>query len=144
MTKVSPVNFLSNSINISGNIYLSDLVSDKKLPGIILCQGFAATKEMLLPAYAEKFAEAGYVALTFDYRGFGESGGELGKLVPSLQIEDIKNAITYLLSLDNVDANRIGLWGTSYGGANAIVAASEDKRIVRHDALSDQSLRLRP
>lgn len=129
MIKVLPVNFLSNDINIAGNIYLPDLASDKKLPGIILCQGFAATKEMLLPAYAEKFAEAGYVALTFDYRGFGESGGELGKLVPSLQIEDIKNAVTYLSSLDNVDANRIGLWGTSYGGANAIVAASEDKRI---------------
>lgn len=129
MIKIQPVNFLSNNINISGNMYIPGLTNDEKLPGIILCQGFAGTKEMLLPAYAEKFAEAGYIALTFDYRGFGKSAGEPGRLVPSLQIEDAKNAITYLSSLDNIDANRIGLWGTSYGGANAIVVASENKRI---------------
>jgi len=61
--------------------------------------------------------------------GFGGSGGEPGRLVPKLQVEDIKNAISFLSSVDEVDSGRIGLWGTSYGGANAIVAASEDKRI---------------
>jgi uncharacterized protein len=67
--------------------------------------------------------------MTFDYRGFGESEGEQGRLVPELQIEDIVNAVTFLSSFDKVDSNRIGLWGTSYGGANAIMVASKDKRI---------------
>ena len=84
---------------------------------------------MLLPAYAKKFAENGFVALTFDYRGFGGSGGERNRIGPKLQIEDIKSAITFLMSYPEVDPDRIGLWGTSYGGANAIIAASEDKRI---------------
>ncbi len=129
MIKIIPVKFLSESTQILGNIYLPDSCVEIKLPGIVLCQGFAGTKEMLLPAYAEKFAESNYAVLTFDYRGFGGSGGEPGILVPKLQIEDIKNAISFLSSFDKVDADRIGLWGTSYGGANAIVVASEDKRV---------------
>lgn len=129
MVKVIPVKFLSENTQISGHVYLSISCAEIKLPGIVLCQGFAGTKEMLLPAYAEKFAESDYAVLTFDYRGFGDSGGEPGRLVPKLQIEDIKNAISFLSSFDKVDADRIGLWGTSYGGANAIAVASEDKRV---------------
>ena len=129
MVTTTSVTFLSENTQIAGTLYLPTLHAAHKAPGIILCQGFAGTKEMLLPAYAEKFAENGYAVLTFDYRGFGESSGEPGRLVPKLQIEDIKNAISFLSSLDKIDADRIGLWGTSYGGANAIVAASEDKRI---------------
>lgn len=129
MTITKTVTFLSENIQIAGTLYLPTLQPGHKVPGIVLCQGFAGTKEMLLPAYAEIFSENGYVVLTFDYRGFGTSGGEPGRLVPKLQIEDIKNAISFLFSRNEVDANRIGLWGTSYGAANAIVATSEDKRV---------------
>jgi len=129
MPKITPVNFLSENTKIAGTLYLPSSYTGYKAPGVVLCQGFAGTKEMFLPAYAEKFAENGYVALTFDYRGFGGSGGEPGRLLPRLQVEDIKNAISFLSSLDEVDPDRIGLWGTSYGSANAIVAASEDKRV---------------
>ena len=129
MIATTSVTFLSENYQIAGTLYLPTLLAGHKAPGIVLCQGFAGTKEMLLPAYAEKFAKNGYVALAFDYRGFGGSGGEPGRLVPKLQVEDIKNAISFLSSVDEVDSGRIGLWGTSYGGANAIVAASEDKRI---------------
>lgn len=129
MFKKTNISFLSENLTIAGSLYLPLSAPIEKLPGIILCQGFAGTKEMLLPAYAEKFAASGFATLTFDYRGFGGSGGEPGRLVPKLQIEDVKNAISYLSTLNEIDPNRIGLWGTSYGSANAIVAASEDQRI---------------
>lgn len=129
MSTIKSVNFTSEDLDIAGDLYLPRNIDHKKLPGIILCHGFAAVKELFLPAYANKFAENGYAVLAFDYRGFGKSQGEKGRLVPKLQIEDIKNAITFFAGLPEVDNNRIGLWGTSYGGANAIVAASEDKRI---------------
>lgn len=129
MIKILPVNFLSENIQISGTVYLPNPEPENLIPGIVLCQGFAGTKEMLLPSYAEKFAENGYAVLTFDYRGFGNSAGEPGRLVPKLQIEDIKNAVSFLSSFAGVNADKIGLWGTSYGGANAIVAASTDKRV---------------
>lgn len=130
MIKTLQVDFLSENTRVVGTVYLPESYAvNSKMPGIILCQGFAGTKEMLLPPYAEKFAENGYIVLTFDYRGFGGSDGEPGRLVPKLQVEDIKNAVSFLSSFAGVDTDRLGLWGTSYGGANAIVAASADKRI---------------
>jgi len=99
------------------------------VPGIVLCHGFTAIKEVILPDYARAFAEAGFAALAFDYRGFGESGGLPGRLIARRQVEDIRNSVTYLRSCPEVDAGRIGLWGTSYGAANVIVAAAEDDRV---------------
>lgn len=123
--------------NVEFNSDGEKVVADLYLPGehaenvaaIILCHGFAGVKELLLPSFAEHFANAGYVAMTFDYRGFGGSGGEPGRLVPALQVEDINNAISFLSARPEVDPNRIGLWGTSFGGANAIVATAEDPRV---------------
>ncbi|WP_150466152.1 UilS family quorum-quenching N-acyl-homoserine lactonase [Francisella sp. SYW-2] len=122
------VNFTSHGCNISAQLLYKpeNFDQNNKYPAIILCHGFAGFKEVLLPAYAEAFAMAGYVVLNFDYRGFGESEGERGRLVPKLQIEDIHSAIDYVAGLDFVDSNKIGLWGTSYGGANAITAAAQN------------------
>jgi fermentation-respiration switch protein FrsA (DUF1100 family) len=122
------VNFTSQNSRISGHLYLPT-VATKPAPLIILCHGFCGVKELLLPAFAERFANNGYAALTFDYRGFGESEGETGRLVPKLQIEDIHAAIEWAKKESNVDSNRIALWGSSFGGANAIIAASQSDDI---------------
>ncbi|HEX3048277.1 MAG TPA: alpha/beta fold hydrolase, partial [Bacillota bacterium] len=103
-------------------------VSGAKIPAVLLCHGFAGIKDFLLPAYAEAFAAAGFAALTFDYRGFGASEGERGRLNPTEQIIDIRNAITFLQTLPEVDPERIGLWGSSFGGANIIGTAAIDHR----------------
>lgn len=121
------VNFTSHGCNIAALLYKPEnFDQNSKYPAIVLCHGFAGFKEVLLPAYAEAFAKAGYIVLNFDYRGFGESEGERGRLVPKLQIEDIHSAINYVAGLDFVDSSKIGLWGTSYGGANAITAAAQN------------------
>ncbi|MCP5052161.1 MAG: alpha/beta fold hydrolase, partial [bacterium] len=124
------VEFYSEGSRIKGVLYLpGNGEEESKPPAIILCHGFAGIKELLLPAYANAFSENGFAVLTFDYRGFGESEGEEGKLSPQLQITDIRNAITFVQSLKEVDAQRVGLWGTSYGGANAVVATAKDNRV---------------
>jgi len=97
--------------------------------GIVLCHGFAGVKELLPPAYAERFAAAGFAALTFDYRGFGGSGGERGRILPEQQVSDILSAIEFLRSQPEIFADRVALWGTSLGGANAVVAASREPGI---------------
>ncbi len=94
-----------------------------------MCHGFSGIREILLPPYAEFFAQNGFAALVFDYRGFGDSEGERGRLVPAEQVVDIRNAITFMETLPQVDPARIGLWGTSFGGANAIYTAAIDKRV---------------
>ncbi|QLE79056.1 alpha/beta fold hydrolase [Francisella sp. Scap27] len=121
------ITFKSQGSSIAGLLYTPENFNENnKYPAIVLCHGFAGFKEVLLPAYAEAFAKAGYIVLNFDYRGFGESEGERGRLVPKLQIEDIHAATGYVASLNFVDSAKIGLWGTSYGGANAIIAAAQN------------------
>jgi fermentation-respiration switch protein FrsA (DUF1100 family) len=122
------VAFYSEGSKIAGDLYLPEGGDAAGAPCIVLCHGFAGIKEVALPAYAVRFAREGYAALVFDYRGFGGSEGTRGRLIPTEQIVDIRNAITFAESLSEVDASRVGLWGTSFGGANAISAAALDER----------------
>ncbi len=125
-----PVHFYSEGARLAGRLYVPEGASpDAKRAGIALCHGFTGIKELLLPQYAEAFAGAGMVALTFDYRGFGESDGQRGRLLWRDQADDIRNAVTYLGTRDEVDETRLGLWGTSYGGALAPYAFALDERV---------------
>jgi len=60
-----------------------------------------------LPQVATAFTEAGYVTLTFDYRGFGTSEGPRWRLIPMEEVEDIRNAITFLQSRPEVDKEKL-------------------------------------
>ena len=122
------VTYYSQGVKISAVLYLPDGAGAANRPGIVLCHGFTGIKELILPDYARRFAAAGYVVLAFDYRGFGESEGERGRLIPYEQVMDIRNSITFMETLDEVDPERIGLWGTSYGAANVIYTGGIDPR----------------
>ena len=98
-------------------------------PAVVLCHGFRGIKEWFLPEFAVEFAARGYAVLTFDYRGFGESEGERGRLVPDEQVEDIRAAVAFLGTRPGVDPGRIAVYGTSFGGANAVAAAARDQAI---------------
>jgi fermentation-respiration switch protein FrsA (DUF1100 family) len=122
--------FISKGLHCVGWIYIPDeLVEGKKAPAIILAHGFAGEKESILPNYAEQFSRAGYVALVFDYRYFGDSEGEpRHQLFPLEEVEDVRNAITWISDQPEVDSRRIGLWGTSFGGGIVIYTATWDRR----------------
>jgi dipeptidyl aminopeptidase/acylaminoacyl peptidase len=124
-----PVHFYSEGARLAGLLYLPEGVGgEERRAGIVLCHGFTGVKEFLLPQYAEAFAQAGFAALTFDYRGFGESDGQRGRLLWQDQAADIVNAVTFLSTRSEVDSDRIGLWGTSYGGALAPYVLAVDDR----------------
>lgn len=109
-------------------------------PVIILCHGFCGIQDLLLPAFADAFAQAGFSAVTFDYRGFGASGGERGRLVPAMQIEDILSVVEWVKTQPSIDAERIGLWGSSFGGCHVLAAAAENadiKCVVSQLAFAD-------
>ena len=100
-----------------------------KRPGIVLCHAGTGTKEIFMPEVSKWLVGKGYVVLRFDYRGFGESEGPECRLIPLEQVEDIRNAITFLQQQDEVDEGRIGLWGPSTGGANVSYTAGVDTRV---------------
>ncbi len=88
---------------------------------IVLVHGLGGVYEMRLDAYARRFAEAGYAALTFDYRHFGRSDGlPRHLLVREEQQKDIEAGIEFGKTLEGVDPERVVLWGTSLGGGHVL------------------------
>ncbi|QZE13175.1 alpha/beta fold hydrolase [Halosquirtibacter laminarini] len=120
------ISFYSEKSKISGLLYTPDNFNEHHTySAILLCHGFAGIKELLVDNYAKEFAKHGFVAMSFDYRGFGESEGET-VIDPLNQIQDIYNASEYLRHQTFVDTNNLSLWGSSLGGANAILASAMD------------------
>src|SRR6187200_1428991 len=84
-------------------------------PIIVMAHGFAAIRALRLAAYAERFAEAGYAVLVFDYRGWGDSPGEPRRVLDiGGQQDDWRAALAYARTLDEVDPTRVVGWGTSF------------------------------
>ena len=80
--------------------------------------------------YAKDLAEKEFITLAFDSRNYGESEGEPRFYEsPALKKEDIKNAVTYLRKLRQVNKSEIGVFGVCAGAMYTLMAASEDKRI---------------
>src|SRR5215470_198519 len=125
------VRFYSEAAPMAGILFVpDDLPRGERRPGIVFCHVFTAVKEVLLPEAARRLAQLGYVVLTFDYRFLGESGGEPRRqILPMLQIQDTRNAVTFIQHQPEVVADRIGLLGVSLGGANVSYAAGVEERV---------------
>ena len=99
-------------------------------PAITMAHGFAGVKDHGLERFARAFADAGFVVLVHDHRGFGASDGSPRyDIDPWVQIADWRRAISFLESQPFVDSARIGLWGSSYAGGHAIVLGATDRRL---------------
>ncbi|GAA5168763.1 alpha/beta hydrolase [Pseudonocardia eucalypti] len=99
-------------------------------PVIVMTHGATGVKEMHLDDYAEYFAEAGLHVVAYDHRNFGDSGGSPRQEIdPILQVRDIRNAITYATTRSEVDASKVGVWGSSLSGGHALMVAAIDKRV---------------
>ncbi|OBH47619.1 alpha/beta hydrolase [Mycobacterium mantenii] len=100
-------------------------------PLIVMAHGFSGTKELRLPAYAERFCAAGIGVLLFDYRHFGASGGEPRELLDiSRQQADFHSALSYARELDWVDPRRVGLFGSSFSGGHVLAVGAADGRVA--------------
>jgi alpha-beta hydrolase superfamily lysophospholipase len=121
--------FYSDSIRLEGLLQLPDTLPNEPVPVILLCSGFQGLKELIPAKLWEPFTSAGYACFAFDYRGFGTSDGERGRVLPQEQVEDIQSAITFLQQQPALDAKRIGLLGWGLGGGIVVQAGAEDDRV---------------
>ncbi len=102
----------------------------QRAPTVVMAHGYSAVKEMYLDRFAEAFAEAGLGAVVFDNRNFGASEGEPRQEIdPWRQIRDYRDAITWACMQPEVDAERIGIWGSSYSGGHVLVVGAVDRRV---------------
>ena len=125
------VNFKSEGLNLVGNLYYPEGYDiEKTYPAIVVVGSWTTVKEQMAGLYAEKLAEMGYITLAFDFRNYGESEGEPRFWEnPVMKVEDIKNAVSYLESLSEVDNDRIGSFAVCAGSMYSLMAAAEDSRI---------------
>lgn len=122
------VKFRSKDLHCVGWLYEPN--HEGKFPAIVMAHGFSAIKEQGLPFFAENFVKANMVVLLFDYRYSGESEGiPQGQIIVHQQLEDYKNAITFVSKQSKVNPEKIGVWGTSYSGGHVLHLAPFDRRI---------------
>ena len=122
------VSFQSAGLTCRGWFYSGEGKGPR--PTVVMSHGVTAVKEQHLASYAERFAAEGFSVLVFDYRYLGASDGEpRGQVIPHLQHEDIRAALTYATKNPEVDANRIALWGTSFSGGHALFVGALDPRV---------------
>lgn len=124
------VTFYSEGDVIVADLYTPDgLDKSRRHPAILQCQGFTGIRDMVQPEFAKYLTDAGYVTLAIDYRGWGDSGGERGRLAPLEQVDDVRNGLTYLETIDFVDPDRFGIFGASFGALIAPYTAAVDSRV---------------
>lgn len=100
------------------------------VPAVVMGGGWCYVKEIVMPHYAKAIVAAGAAVLMFDYRHSGASEGEPRQLIdPARQIEDFKNAVTFVSSLPEIDSDNVGVWGISYAGGHVLAVGASDPRV---------------
>jgi alpha-beta hydrolase superfamily lysophospholipase len=121
------VEYWSGGARIRGWFYAT---AGPPAPALVLCPGFTGTKfAAFYTPYIKHLVEGGWNVLLADYRGWGESEGPRGEIVPLRQVADIRAGLTYLETRPDVDALALSVFGVSFGGGVAVHAAGLDARI---------------
>lgn len=147
------VTIWSEGTRLCGDLFIPDDIKEgEHRPTILLCHGWGGPKEHLSSTYAPFFMEAGFICLTFDYRGWFTSDARLVTedpqpepdadgiislnvrpvrevVDPFDQYQDIINCLDFLHGEAHVDTDRIGIWGSSYGCWHVIYVAGSDSRV---------------
>lgn len=125
------VTFQSEGEKIMGTLFLpNDFDQSKKYPTVIVDGPWTQVKEQVGYAYGEELAKKGIVALAFDHRFYGESGGSPRQFESTeKKAEDISNAIGYLSTLPFVEQEKVIGLGVCAGAGNVILAATQDDRM---------------
>lgn len=119
-----------DDVTLRGWLYTPDGATDVPGAAVVMTHGFSATRAMGLDRYADVFAEGGLTVLVYDHAGLGASDGEPRQVIDAWrQARDYRTAVTWIASRGDVDASRIGIWGSSFAGGVALVVAAVDRRI---------------
>src|SRR5207253_7945109 len=100
-------------------------------PAVVLAHGLGAVKSGGLAPFANRFCREGFVAIVFDYRQWGGSGGQpRDVLCVPRQREDYGTVIGWAAANPGIDKNRIFAWGTSFAGMHIVSLAASDTRLA--------------
>ncbi len=122
--------FFSSGLRLDADLHLpEDGGAGAPYPVVIACSGYQGQKIIHPERFARALNPLGYAVLAFDYRGFGLSEGERGRLVPQEWVEDVRAGVDRLVSVDDVDFSRLALLGWALGGGVVVAEAADDQRV---------------
>lgn len=120
----------SHGLRLDADLHLPD--DDGKgapYPVLIPASGYQGLKVIHPERFARTLTKLGFAVLAFDYRGFGLSEGEYGRLVPQEWVEDLRAVVDRVHGIEELDPERIGLLGWGLGGGVVVAEAAEDPRV---------------
>lgn len=123
--------FFSEGAKLQASFYYPDnFDASQPHPVLIVNSGYQGFNEFYPKMFAQHYTDRGYVCFGFDYRGMADSEGDKGTVLLEQQIEDVRNAVSFVQAQPNVDAQRIALLGWGMGAANVVVAAEKGRNVA--------------
>jgi cephalosporin-C deacetylase-like acetyl esterase len=124
----------SDNVTLRGWFYKPPSAPAGPLPCLVVSHGFSAVKEMDLDVFAEHFTSNLPIScLVYDQRGLGDNdtkeGQPLQEIIPAQQTSDISDAIMYAQSQSDVEADKIGIWGSSYSSGHVLHVGAVDRKV---------------
>jgi fermentation-respiration switch protein FrsA (DUF1100 family) len=126
--------FFRNDVRLAGQLFRNTTRPDVRQPAIIVTGSWLTVKEQMAEVYALRLAERGYAAFTFDFSGFGESGGLPRQAeIPDRKIADLISAADFLSTLSIVEPGTVAhlaICASAQYGLAALARGSQVKRFV--------------
>jgi dipeptidyl aminopeptidase/acylaminoacyl peptidase len=127
--RIEKISFYSDGLRLAGVLVAPVDTTAGGHAGLVCSHGWSGAVNFRALPLLGRLAQAGYVSICLDHRGFGESEGVRARCDPAEQVRDTSAAATYLASREEVDPGRLGVLGASFGGAIAVAAAAADRRL---------------
>jgi fermentation-respiration switch protein FrsA (DUF1100 family) len=125
-----PMVFPADGVSLMGRVYrnVDELVTPQ--PAVVVTGSWLTVKEQMPRTYALRLAEQGMTAFTFDFTGFGQSGGAPRQLeLPARKIADIAAAADFLSTMSFVSGSGVGHIGICASAQYALAAIARGARI---------------
>ncbi|MCC2639568.1 MAG: alpha/beta hydrolase [Moraxellaceae bacterium] len=118
--------FIADGDACAATLHVPEDTGARQLPGILMVGGWGSVQQALTAPFVHRFVAAGYAVMEFDFPGWGTSGGwPRQDINPWRRVRAANAALAHLKSQPQVDANRIVLWGTSFGGGHVVDLAAQ-------------------
>ena len=127
----SAVFFYSDGERIAGYLHTPDgwKPGDARRPAIVVLAGYSGNTQADCTHMMKRLCAEGWFVFGFDYCGFGNSEGRRNRHRPLEQAQNTYDALSYLQTVPGIDPERLGIYGTSFGGANGVWVAAHDERV---------------